>query len=62
MAEAVRRALESDRPSETVGDLDQDMMTSDTVPTDTSAANRTEIPPIISVDDHIVEPPHLWKT
>ena len=38
------------------------MMTSDTVPTDPSAANRTEIPPIISVDDHIVEPPHLWKT
>ena len=22
---------------------------------------RTEIPPIISVDDHIVEPPHLWQ-
>ena len=22
---------------------------------------RTEIPPIISVDDHLVEPPHLWQ-
>jgi predicted TIM-barrel fold metal-dependent hydrolase len=23
---------------------------------------RTEIPKVISVDDHIVEPPHLWQT
>jgi len=22
---------------------------------------RAEIPPIISVDDHLVEPPHLWQ-
>ena len=26
-----------------------------------SSGARTEIPPIISVDDHIVEPPHLWQ-
>ena len=31
----------------------------------TEEANKgsiTEIPKIISVDDHLVEPPHLWQT
>ena len=27
-----------------------------------SKASKTEIPMIISVDDHLVEPPHLWQT
>ena len=27
-----------------------------------STNEATEIPPIISVDDHIVEPAHLWQT
>ena len=27
----------------------------------TDTAARTPIPRIISVDDHIVEPPHLWQ-
>ena len=41
--------------------MDQAMVTSDDA-SDPPVAPRTEIPPIISVDDHIVEPPHLWKT
>ena len=27
-----------------------------------TGAARTEIPMIVSVDDHVVEPPHLWQT
>ena len=27
-----------------------------------SKGSTTEIPMIISVDDHLVEPPHLWET
>ncbi|MEC7909466.1 MAG: amidohydrolase family protein [Actinomycetota bacterium] len=27
-----------------------------------SESSKTEIPMIISVDDHLVEPPHLWET
>ena len=30
--------------------------------TDTTAKPTVEIPKIISVDDHVVEPAHLWKT
>tara|TARA_B110000116_G_scaffold196752_1_gene171470 strand:+ start:142 stop:492 length:351 start_codon:yes stop_codon:yes gene_type:complete len=41
--------------------MDQAAATSDAA-SDVPVAPRTEIPPIISVDDHIVEPPHLWKT
>ena len=27
-----------------------------------SKVSKTKIPMIISVDDHLVEPPHLWQT
>jgi predicted TIM-barrel fold metal-dependent hydrolase len=27
-----------------------------------ASAGQTEIPMIVSVDDHVVEPPHLWRT
>ena len=30
--------------------------------TDASETTTVEIPKIISVDDHVVEPPHLWQT
>ena len=32
--------------------------TSDSTP---DAAGRSEIPMIVSVDDHVVEPAHLWQ-
>jgi predicted TIM-barrel fold metal-dependent hydrolase len=31
-------------------------------PTDFAAAEADEIPMIVSVDDHVVEPPHVWQT
>ena len=33
-----------------------------TVTEDAGKGSVTEIPKIISVDDHLVEPPHLWQT
>ena len=33
-----------------------------TLPTDATAPGAVELPKIISVDDHVVEPPHLWQT
>jgi predicted TIM-barrel fold metal-dependent hydrolase len=32
------------------------------VSNDTSTGSRVTIPMIVSVDDHLVEPPHLWRT
>ena len=31
-------------------------------PTETSTHSFGELPKIISVDDHVVEPPHVWET
>ena len=33
-----------------------------TITEQVSKGSKTEIPMIISVDDHLVEPPHLWET
>ena len=39
------------------------MPTGKALPENAPSTNEsTEIPPIISVDDHIVEPAHVWQT